>query len=273
MCAAAYQKGLCAIGFSSHAPVYDDAFAHTGWHLKPERLEAYLTDIQAAKKHWEGRIQVFAGLEVDYIAGISSPLVFKDMRSNGLDYLIGSTHYLTPDHGSPFTVDGSAEEFENGVRAGYGGSFEAAVHAYWDAEEALVQLGGFDILGHVDLIKKNNTGDTYFSPTAGWYKRRVERLADSIASSGVTVEVNTGGITRKKLNELSPSPFFLNLLREKNVPLIITADAHCADHLDGYYHIFNSVSCPDCTPPGDSSAFLRRLLSGCVSFRVDESAL
>jgi histidinol-phosphatase (PHP family) len=49
------------------------------------------------------------------------------------------------------------------------------------------------------------------------------------------VEVNTGGLNRGKTTELYPSPDFLRLLREKGVPVIITADAHSAEHLDGHY--------------------------------------
>jgi histidinol-phosphatase (PHP family) len=49
------------------------------------------------------------------------------------------------------------------------------------------------------------------------------------------VEVNTGGINRGKTSEVYPSPLFLRLLKERNVPLIITADAHKAEQLDGHY--------------------------------------
>ena len=109
------------------------------------------------------------------------------------------------------------------------------MNAYWDAEESLVSGGGFDILGHVDLIKKNNTGGKYFSATSASYLNRIASLAGSIARSGAVVEVNTGGLNRGKTTELYPSPDFLRLLREKDVPVIIAADAHSAEHLDGHY--------------------------------------
>ncbi len=235
MCAAAYDKNLYAIGFSAHAPLYSALFANTEWHLKPENLAAYFDDIRAAKKRWAGKIKVLAGLEADYIAGVTSPAAIKAACGANLDYLIGSVHYLTPPRGKPFTVDGPAEEFETGVREGYGGDAEAAVNAYWDAVEALIREGGFDILGHVDIIKKNNGSDRYFSQQAAWYQERAARIADSAAQYGVLAEVNTGGLNRKKTTELYPSPFFLKLLNQKNVPVIITADAHCAEHLNGYY--------------------------------------
>jgi histidinol-phosphatase (PHP family) len=232
LCAAAYQKGLTAIGFSSHAPIRVKPFSNSGWHLRHDSLDQYLDDVRAAKKRWAEKLKVFAGLEVDYIKDVTGPVSFKDA---GLDYIIASVHYLVPQQGVPFTVDGSGEEFEKGVREGYMGSIEDAVNAYWDAEENMVNEGGFDILGHVDLIKKNNVNEKHFSPQSGWYVNRIIRLADRIAAAGITVEVNTGGLNRKKTTELYPSPFFLKLLRQRNVPVIITADAHCAEHLDGHY--------------------------------------
>jgi histidinol-phosphatase (PHP family) len=241
LCGAAFHKGLRTIGFSSHAPFLSKRAGtppHTQWHMRPERLGEYLADIHDAKRRWAGKLNVYAGLEVDYMKDIAGPADFTDYRTlprNALQYIIASVHYLVPRHGEPFAVDGSREEFEKGVRSGYNGSFEDAVHAYWDAEEELIAEGGFEIVGHVDLIKKNNAGEIYFSSGEAWYINRITRLAGLIADAGITVEINTGGLTRQKTTELYPSPLFLRLLRQRNVPVIITADAHCADHLDGYY--------------------------------------
>ncbi|MDR2782624.1 MAG: histidinol-phosphatase [Treponema sp.] len=242
LCAAAFQKGIRTIGFSSHAPFLAKRAKppppQTQWHMRPRDLGAYLAEIHEARQRWAGKLTVYAGLEVDYIQDIAGPADFTEYRTlaeNALHYIIASVHYLVPPHGAPFTVDGADEEFESGVRNGYNGSVEDAVNAYWDAEEALVKEGGFEILGHVDLIKKNNAGEKYFSPQSEWFVTRLTRLADRIAASGITVEANTGGLNRGRVTELYPSPFFLTLLRQRNVPVVITADAHCAAHLDGCY--------------------------------------
>jgi histidinol-phosphatase (PHP family) len=234
MCQSAYEKKLTAIGFSSHAPIAEKTGFKTAWHLKEARFEAYLAEIEAARIRWEGKLTVFAGLEVDYIDGLLGPADFKDSR---LDYLIGSVHYLLPPHGEPFTVDGPLEEFERGLREGFAGDIGALVDAYWDAEENLVKNGGFTILGHLDLIKKNNSGERFFSSSAEAYTKRLTALAASVAKSGTVVEVNTGGVNRGKTTETYPSPFFLRLLKESEVPVIITSDAHCAEHIDGHYQM------------------------------------
>jgi histidinol-phosphatase (PHP family) len=159
----------------------------------------------------------------------------RDYRDMGLDYIIGSVHFVVPPRGAPFTVDGPPEELEQGIREGWGGDARAAVNAYWDSIEAMLRAGGLDILGHPDLIKKNNPRDRWFSEAGEFYRLRTETAAALAAQAGVTAEINTGGMNRKKIALPYPSPPFLRLFREKGVPMVINADAHRPEDLDGHY--------------------------------------
>jgi histidinol-phosphatase (PHP family) len=235
MCRAAWEKGLSAIGFSAHGPVYRKTGFKTGWHLSDERLEEYTAAVRDAQKRWEGRLPVYLGLEVDYIRGLTGP-ADRDIRDLGLDYIIGSVHYIVPPgNAGPFTVDGSMEELERGVREGFGGDGETMMEYYWDAVQEMIAAGGFDILGHIDLVKKNNSGGRWFNPEGGAYRRRAGETAAAAGGAGVAVEVNTGGINRKKITDTYPSLPLLRLFRENRVPALITADAHRAEDLDGHY--------------------------------------
>ena len=232
VCRAAFEKGLVAVGFSSHAPV-DTTGLVTGWHMKSARLAEYIDEVHAARRRWEGKIAVYLGLELDYIRGLRSP-ADRDIQDLHLDYAIGSVHYLVPPRGAPFTVDGPAEELEQGIAEGYGGDGEAMMNAYWDAVGEMAALGGFDIIGHFDLVKKNNGAGLWFS-MGSHYMRRVEGIAASLGSSGLVVEVNTGGLTRDYITETYPSLPILRLLRRYTVPVMINADAHRAADLDSHY--------------------------------------
>ncbi|MDR2028345.1 MAG: histidinol-phosphatase [Treponema sp.] len=235
ICRAAYEQGLVSVGFSSHAPIRRKTGLSSDWHLRDERLEEYLDAVRAARRRWAGKLPVFLGLEADYIRGLTGP-ADRDYRDMGLDYLIGSVHYVIPPNGrEPFTVDGPREEFERDLRENFDGDGEALMEAYWEAVRDMLREGGFDILGHLDLIKKNNPRQEWFSPEGERYLRQTARIADPVAASGVVVELNTGGLNRGKTTEPYPSPGILGLLREKNVPIIITADAHRAGHLRSHY--------------------------------------
>jgi len=238
MCRAAYDKGLAAIGFSSHAPV-GKAGLTTNWHMKDERLGAYMDEVNAARRRWAGKIAVYLGLELDYIKGLRCALD-NDIQSLNPDYLIGSVHYLVPPRGTVmadalFTVDGPSAELETGIREGFAGDSEAMMNAYWDAVLEMLALGGFDIVGHLDLVKKNNTANRFFNSESKTYMRRIEEAIRAAASGGFVVEVNTGGMNRGYVNEPYPSPAIMRLMRRHNVPVMISADAHNARDLDGHY--------------------------------------
>jgi histidinol-phosphatase (PHP family) len=233
MCRTAYEKGLCAIGFSSHMSIKKQTGITTNWHMSEERLYEYKTEVLAAKERWRGKIEVFFGIELDYIKGLRSAND-NDIKSMNPDYIIGSVHYLMPaNNADAFTVDGPLQEFEQGLSAGFNGDGEALMNYYYDMLLEMIMLGGFDILGHADLVKKNTQQKTYWNTENE--KIRQNEIARAAAKNGIIIEVSTGGINRGKLLETYPSLSFLRFFHEENVPVIITADAHEAAHLDGHY--------------------------------------
>jgi histidinol-phosphatase (PHP family) len=235
MCRAAFQKGLCSIGFSAHGPIFTKTGIKTNWHISDERLDEYMAEVRAARRRWEGKLTVYLGLELDYIKGLRSAMD-PDIRALGLDYIIGSVHYIVPPNGAaPFTVDGPPEELERGVREGFNGNGEAMMHAYWDAALEMTALGGFAILGHADLVKKNNSHSRWFIMESESYRQRLAETARAAAGAGLVVEVNTGGLNRGSISDTYPSLPFLRLFRENQVPALISADAHKAGDLDGHY--------------------------------------
>jgi len=241
MCRAAYEKKLFAIGFSAHAPIDRQTGMNSNWNLKEEQVEKYTAEVYAAKERWRGKLNIFLGYEVDYIKGMRSPLD-SDITSLNLDFIIGSVHYIFPENGAePFTVDGPAEEFEKGLKEGFYGDAFALMNYYYNAQAEMISQGGFDILGHADLIKKNCIKKNLWPEESEIDRQKeIAELLHKNNTSGKTntaVEVNTGGINRKKINELYPSPAFLRIIREFDIPVIITADAHRAEDIAGNYKV------------------------------------
>jgi histidinol-phosphatase (PHP family) len=234
LCRAAFEKDFAAIGFSAHAPA-EHAVGKTDWHLLQDKLAAYMDAVHAARRRWAGKIDVYLGLEVDFIKGRMGPAdgVYREL---GMDYIIGSVHYVfPPDGGEPCAVDSPKDVFERDLLARFGGDGEALAAAYWETAAEMVRSGGFDILGHMDVVKKNNAGGRYFSTVAPSWLEKSAALIPLIAGAGCVVEVNTGGMNRGAVDEPYPSPRLISLLCRADVPLIITADAHECAHLGGHY--------------------------------------
>jgi histidinol-phosphatase (PHP family) len=235
MCQAAYENSLFAIGFSSHAPTDKQLGSVNTWNMKSSLIDEYKTQVLEAKERWKGKLNVFLGLEADYIKGKRSPLD-SDIVNLNLDYIIGSVHYLFPENGAQgFTVDGPQEEFDTGLKDGFGGNAQKLMHAYYDAEAEMISAGGFDIIGHADLLKKNTLGKNLWRQEEE--TERQKEIVQIAEKMGLVFEVNTGGINRNKIPETYPSPSFLKIIKKFNVPVIITADAHRSKDINGNYVI------------------------------------
>jgi histidinol-phosphatase (PHP family) len=250
-CRRAVEKGLVSLGFSAHGPIAKKTGLPGLWHLSEDRVLEYCDAVRAAKKRWEGRLPVYLGLEVDFFPGLMGP-ADRDFQELGLDYLIGSVHYVIPPRGAPFSVDDSAETVDKGIREGYAGDALGMVEAYWDSLLSMIRAGGFDLLGHPDLVRKNNARGRLFSEESGLYREKSAAAVALLSKTGLPGEVNTGGMNRGKTEDCYPRAALLALFRKHGIPMTINADAHKAEDLDGHY----GDACKALLAAGYTEAFL-----------------
>lgn len=214
----AKQLGMISLGLSSHAPVP----FNTTWCMKPERLDDYIKAIDEIKKA-EGSLQIYAGLEVDFIPGVISPNEF----SKKLDYTVGSIHFvdILPE-GSRWEIDGSHTLFLDGLKKIFHNDIKAAIIRYFELTREMISTACPTIVGHLDKIKIQNVDGKFFSESESWYQEEIKKTITLIGSVGAIVEVNTRGIYQKKSDTTYPSPWILSCLNEQNIPVTISSDAH-----------------------------------------------
>jgi len=227
MVLAALDRGFAEIGFSSHARLPDVVEGN----LTPESAVAYAREIRALAAKYAHRIRVRLSVEADYIPGDTAPEKARYAHL-GLDYLIGSIHWVVAPDGAHVPVDHEPELLTDGVRVHFADDFEAYLHAYFAQIRDMVSRYDFDVVGHPDLVRKFNGRLRSFDESAGWYRAELVRTADAIAASGKIVEVNTGAISRGWMDDAYPSPAFRALLRERGVRFVLSSDAHFADGID-----------------------------------------
>lgn len=218
----AIKEGLIILGFSCHAPLPFEAF----WTMKREDLPEYLEYITGLKSKYKDRIEILLGLEIDYIPGMMSP-ADHEFATMGLDYSIGAVHHLDRlPSGDLMPVDADFELFKRGIDEIYHGDGRAACERYYFLVKEMIQRGGFDILGHFDLIKKNNGDSIFFKEDSSWYRDLVFGIVDTLSKKDILVEINTGGISRNYTKEVYPSPWILEYMNSKNIKVIISSDSH-----------------------------------------------
>ena len=227
----AVERGFHAIGFSSHAPISFEK----EWTLSEEALPNYLNTIEILKGKYRDKIEIYKGLEIDYLEGLSGPSSDKFNRLN-LDYRIGSVHMI-PEKGTGqfLAIDGTADDLKNLLLSTFDGCIEKLSENYFSLIRDMLSSYDFEILGHFDLIKKRNSNDIFFTESAPWYRKQVLITLDALAEKDVILEVNTGGISRGAIDTIYPSPWIVKESYKRDIPLMLNADAHNPLHIDYYF--------------------------------------
>lgn len=102
---------------------------------------------------------------------------------------------------------------------------------YFELTREMIEHSGPEVIGHLDKIKIQNINNKFFDESENWYQEEIKKTIEVIRKSGGIVEVNTRGIYQKKSATTYPSPWILELLLQKNIPVTISSDAHHADDL------------------------------------------
>lgn len=246
MILSAISKGFSILGFSSHStyPLSTDFYSSFDsiWHIKDGTFEAYTKTIRELADKYSEKIKILLGFEADFLESTKYGTTRPDFSAYSKlnpDYLIGSVHFVANSKGL-YSVDHKTDVVAKKLQELYAtanGNIDskAVVHDYFEAERQMLKTCNFSILGHPDLIRLRNQDLHYFDENDTWYKEELKETAKVAANSGVSVELNTGAIGRKLMNDSYPSDYFLSLLHDTGVPVCINSDSHAIDTLDAAY--------------------------------------
>ncbi len=227
----ALDLGFIAIGFSEHSPLPFE----TKFSLKQEKISDYIKETDALKNKYKNQIKLYRSLEMDYIPVFSNN--FRKWKNKvQADYLIGSVHLVKPDNSdSLWFIDGPNKEiYDIGLREFFNGDIKNAVKTYYYQVNDMVETQQFDIVGHIDKIKMHNK-NRFFHETERWYKELAMETLFLIKEKDLIVELNTRGLYKKRSNSFFPDDFILYQLKEMNIPIIISSDAHKPEELNLFF--------------------------------------
>lgn len=218
----AIAAGMPAYGVSSHAPIN----FKTDWCIPDEKFEDYLIEVEQARHEHENEIEVYLGLEIDYIPGLAG----RDkhiLNGSKLDYYIGSIHFVdTYDDGTPWNIDHKKELFLDGVSKIFKGNFIKASERFYEISCQMLREDNPDIIGHLDKIKMYNNNNELFDETDIRYRNQVEQLLNQVKESGTIVEVNTRGYYRYGQESMYPSRWILEKIVDMDIPVMLNSDSH-----------------------------------------------
>lgn len=221
----ALSEGFTSYGFSSHAPL---PFS-TAWTMEWDAMDDYLAEFHRLKAKYAGQIELYIGLEIDYLNEESNPSVVR-FRELPLDYRIGSVHLLYDDKGEIVDVDVTADKFCRVVDKHFNGDLVRVVHLYYDRLMRMVELGGFDIVGHADKMHYNASAYHPGLLDESWYDALIQEYFDAIARKGYIVEINTKSYL--ELGTFYPNERYFPVLLEKGIRVQVNSDSHYPERIN-----------------------------------------
>ncbi len=188
--------------------------------MKLEELPLYIGDLERARKRFASMIKVKIGLEVDYyrekemLLGARS----QSFTSLGVDYIIGVVHVL-----DDWVID-DPRHFDKYSEL----NLDEFYSRYFKEMEALIRSGLFDLVGHIDVIKRFN-----IIPEGG-FEKYLEPCLDLISKKDLCLEINTSGLDRP-IKDTYPGLSLLKSLNEKGIQVTLGSDAHDPREVARYF--------------------------------------
>ena len=207
----ALRKDFHTVGISDHSYTWFDE----RYCMQRGQEAAYTAELRRLRERYDGQIDVLTGIEYD-LAG--------DAPALEAGYVIGSAHYVRIG-GEYLPVDEDVPNFRRLLEAA-GGGLELAKRYFSELAEQILRVRP-DVLGHFDLLTKFSMVEE----TEDYRDCAREALLAAIPAVKA-VEVNTGAMARGLRNSPYPADFLLQTIREAGGQVILSSDAHRAEHLD-----------------------------------------
>lgn len=212
MAQAAWEQGFTDLGFSGHT--YVD-FADFG--IRDEL--AYAAMLRQLGEQFAGKLRIAAGIEHDWY--------YPVQHREAFDYIIGSVHEIqSPGTGKRYIIDGPAAFAEACRDEAFGGDGLAMARRFYEITAENAEQYRPDIIGHFDLIVKNNADGRLFDESGREYRHAALESLSRCLATGAVFELNTGGIFRKYRSTPYPADFLLRELQQRKARMTVNADAH-----------------------------------------------
>jgi histidinol-phosphatase (PHP family) len=219
----AAERGIAEIAITDHVDFAPGtpAYAFTTFDQR-QRV------VREAAERWADRgVAIRFGVEITWDGRYAAD-IREHLRRYAYDFVIGSVH----------VYDDSPYDATNVASWVAGRSLPEIVAPYFGAVEASARSGLFDVIGHIDFVKRYlsphvRAGDLAAAPEL------YEGILAALVETGTALEINTSGL-RQAANETYPSSAIVARYRELGGERVtVGSDAHRADAFawalaDGY---------------------------------------
>jgi histidinol-phosphatase (PHP family) len=205
---------MADIGFSDHAP--STFINDKNVRMSQSDFSHYLADIKAARDTYKDRINVYIGLESEFL---DPKMQYYEDLLKDVDYLILGQHYIFRENPSKTRVSSFFLETANDV------------YLYAISVVEAIKTGYFSLVAHPDLYMCG------YEPFDDTDKQAALMIIEASITYNVPLEFNANGLRRgiKKTKQGDryhyPVKAFWELARDKGCTIVFSSDAHKPTYL------------------------------------------
>ena len=217
----AIAQGFTHLGFTPHSPVSVESPVN----MTREQVQEYFDEMELLRRAYGDKIHLYTSMEIDYVSVGDGPAdyYFKQLP---LDYRIGSVHFIPAinDPDVMVDIDGKFQGFKERMGKYFDCDIEYVVKTFYSQMMAMVEEGGFDIVGHMDKIGFNASEYREGIDEEPWYDKLVIDLFENIMDHHLVIEINTKAWLQR--NRFYPNLKYFGMLKRFNAPVVVNSDAH-----------------------------------------------
>lgn len=235
MVAKAKALGFSHMGISDHLIVHKNIEQSPSWQLLISRSGAHIykkdfkTALPAYQKHCEEirelsrreNFKIYVGFEVDFFTYDGWLDEFKEFLAQlDYDYVISGNHFLFDE---PCETIYNIDKRLSGIIDKP--KIQRLISSHFKTIAKSAESRMFKFVAHLDYVRKMGTefcADTDFLSEK-------EAVISALKNSVTGTEISTKGL--RKVGDFYPSGWFLEKLKEQNIPLVISDDAHRVEEL------------------------------------------
>ena len=234
----AIKKGLIEMGFSEHFPEefvledlpkkYHYLIPIHEYSMSYEEFPGYVQEVLSLQEKYQDQISIKFGVEFDFLPS-KKDFIAREIKKYDFDYVYGSIHQIYID-GKPFAFDDSRymdiyDDYD----------IVQCWETYYSAVAELIESNLFDIISHLDLMKKYKKnlrdGSEYREEK---FNSLIGAIVELLENHDSVIELNTGG-ARKPVAEFYPEEDILR--RTKNLGIVLGSDSHHPDEVGHQFDI------------------------------------
>lgn len=232
--------GFIKIGISNHLAFHPNMpnqsqMFFSDFNKACDIYKRVIEDIRTASLNT--KIDVKVGFEVDFFPSAQWCNLFEKIREEvKADYYISATHYLR-DKSEKYIMNLYYMKKHPEIKISEN-DLTVYLNNYWSNIIESIKSGYFDFIAHLDVCKLFG-----YCLTPDWDERKWETI-ETLDKYNQPYELNTSGWT--KIGEQHPHTWMIEELNKRNVPVIISDDAHSvnmlAQHFDKAENLLNSIN-------------------------------